>query len=169
MTLLHISAASAMVSIVLGTGHALQERQRQHGLLLPTTHALRSTVLSAELCTLLNYPLFSFHPPPPHCLLLPTKASAPPPTRTTRKWAQQSTAPAAGELAEDGSMAAPEQVGEMEGITPAPPQPPCSAAAPTPTSLPAFPPSSLAPTPSQTRPRVASMMTARPRSPSSTL
>jgi hypothetical protein len=92
-----------------------------------------------------------------------------PPTRTTRKRARQSTVPAAGERAEDGSMAAPEQVGEMEGITPAPPQSPSPAAAPTNVTLPAFSPSSIAPTPSQTRPRVASIMTARPRSPSSTL
>jgi hypothetical protein len=91
------------------------------------------------------------------------------PTRTTWKQARQSTAPAAGERADDNYMAAPEKVGEMEGITPAHPWPPCSAAVPTLTSLPAFPPFSLASTPSQNRPRVASIMTACPQSPSSTL
>jgi hypothetical protein len=90
-------------------------------------------------------------------------------TRTIYKQARQSTIPAAGECAEDGSRAAPEQVGKMEGITPAPPQPPSPADAPTGTNLPAFPPSSIAPTPSQTRPRVASIMIARPWSPSFTL
>ncbi len=71
-----------------------------------------------------------------------------PPARTTCKQARQCTAPAAGERAEDGSVAAPEQVGEMEGITPAPPQPPIPAAAPTNMTHPAFPPTSIAPTPS---------------------
>jgi hypothetical protein len=59
--------------------------------------------------------------------------------RTTRKRVCQSTASAAGEHAEDGPIAAPEQVGEMEGITPAP-QPLCPATAPIPTSLPAISP-----------------------------
>jgi hypothetical protein len=92
-----------------------------------------------------------------------------PPTRKILKRARQSTVPAAGERAEDGSMAAPEQVGEMEGITPAPPQPPSPAVALTNTTLIAFYPASIAPTPSQTRPRVANIMIARSRSPSSTL
>ncbi len=37
------------------------------------------------------------------------------------KWAGQSSAPAAGEQAEDSSIAAPQQVSPMEGISPAPP------------------------------------------------
>ncbi len=66
--------------------------------------------------------------------------------------------------ADDDSVAAPQQVGSMESISPAPPQPPGSAAAAQTPSLPAFPPSCLLSTPTQTPPRVASMMTARPRS-----
>ncbi len=92
-----------------------------------------------------------------------------PPTRMIRRWAHKSTVPAAEECAEDGSMAAPEQVGEMEGITPALPQSPSPADAPTNTNLSAFPPSSITPTQSQTCPIVARIMTAGPRSPSFTL
>jgi hypothetical protein len=89
--------------------------------------------------------------------------------QTIRKRALQSIAPAAGERAEVCSVATPQQVGPMEGISPAPPQ----YVSPSPTAqrppLPAFPTSSLSSTPTQTRSRVASMMTARPRSPSITL
>jgi hypothetical protein len=85
------------------------------------------------------------------------------------KQARQSTAPAAGEPAEDGSVAAPQQVGPVEGISPAPPQPLSPSPAAQRPPLPAFCPASLTSTPTQRRPRVASMMTARPQSPSITL
>ncbi len=92
-----------------------------------------------------------------------------PSARTTRKRAHQSTALSAGEHAEDGSVAAAEQVGQIKGITPAPSQPPSGLSAPTPTHLPAFPPCALSSTSCQTRPRLASIITAHFQSPSDIL
>jgi hypothetical protein len=89
--------------------------------------------------------------------------------RTVRKRARQFTTLAAGEHAEDSSITAPEQVGEMEGITPAIPQPPSTNSAASPRGLPAFVASSFSSTSSQTRPRIASVITACPRSPSDSL
>ncbi len=130
----------------------------------PTTYAIVGRAPNPA-----QLPSLQFSPtpiPPPFTAIQGQPA---PPNKTLRKRARQSTVPAAGERAEDGSMAAPEQVGEMEGITPAPPQPHCSAPVPQTSSLPAFPAVSLSTTLTQTRPRVASMMTARPRSLSNTL
>ncbi len=76
---------------------------------------------------------------------------------------------APGEPADDSSVAAPEQVGLMEGISLAPSQPPNPAPTTQTTLLLAFPPASLSSTHSLKGPTVASMMTARPRSPSTTL
>jgi hypothetical protein len=114
-------------------------------------------------------PSLQFSPTPTPPPFTANQGQPAPPTKTTRKRARPSTVPAAGECTEDGSMVAPEQVGEMEGITPAPPQPPSSAPVSQTSSLTAFLAVSLSSTPTQTRPRVASMMTACPRSPSSTL
>jgi hypothetical protein len=130
----------------------------------PTMYAIVSRAPNpAQLLSL------QFSPTPTPLPFTANQGQPAPPTRTIRKQARQSTAPAAGERAEDGSVAAPEQVGEMKGITPAPPQPPSSVPAPQTSSLPAFPAVSLSSTPTQTRPRVTSMMTARPQSPSSSL
>jgi hypothetical protein len=89
--------------------------------------------------------------------------------RTVRKRARQSTTLAAGEHAEDGSITTPEQVGEMEGITPAIPQPPSTNSTASPRGLPAYPASAIPSTSSETRPRIASVITAGPRSPSDSL
>ncbi len=64
----------------------------------------------------------------------------PPQLRTIRKRAQQTTVPSAGERADDGSVAAPQLVGSMEGVCPAPYQPPSATPASQTPSLPAFPP-----------------------------
>jgi hypothetical protein len=114
-------------------------------------------------------PQIHFHSPPHPTPFTANQGQQLHQLQTIRKRAQQSTAPAAGELAEDGSVAAPQQVGPMEGISPAPPQPLSPSPAAQRPPLPAFPPASLSSTPTQTRPRVASMMTARPWSPSITL
>jgi hypothetical protein len=114
-------------------------------------------------------PPIHFHSPPHPTPFTANQGQQPHQPQTIHQRVRQSTVPAAGEQAEDGSVAAPQQVGPMEGISPAPPQP----LSPSPSAqrplLPAFPPASLSSTPSQTRPRVASMMTACPRSPSITL
>ncbi len=118
---------------------------------------------------LAQFPSLQFSSTPIPLSFTSNQGQPAPPTRTIQKQAHESTVPAAGERAEDGSMAASEQLGEMEGITPAPPQPPSPAVALTNITLLDFPPASIAPTLSQTRPRVASIITARPWSPSSTL
>jgi hypothetical protein len=130
----------------------------------PTLYKVISNASSAA-----QSPLIHFHSPPHPTPFTANQGQQPHQPRAIRKRARQSTAPAAGERAEDGSVAAPQQVGPMEGISPAPPQPLSSSPAAHRPPLPAFPPASLSSTPTQTRPRVASMMTARPRSPSITL
>jgi hypothetical protein len=114
-------------------------------------------------------PPIHFHSPPHPTLFTANQGQQPHQPPTIRKRARQSTAPAAGEQAEDGSVAAPQWVGPMEGISPAPPWPLSPSPAAQRPPLPAFPPASLSSTLTQTRPRVASMMTARPWSPSITL
>jgi hypothetical protein len=66
-------------------------------------------------------------------------------------------------------MVAAEQAGEMEGIIPALYQPPSSATVPQTLTLPAFNVVFLSSTCTQTRLRVAIIMTALPWSPSSAL
>jgi hypothetical protein len=131
-----------------------------------TPHNLYNSQQSPTACPTPLPPVFTH---PHHTAFTAYQGQPAPPCQTIRKRARQSTAPAAGECAENSSMAAPEQVGEMEGITPALPWPPCSAPAPQTSSLPTFPAVSLSSTLTQTRHRVASMMTAHPRSPSFTL
>jgi hypothetical protein len=114
-------------------------------------------------------PPIHFHSPPHPTPFTANQGQQPHQPRTICKRARQSTAPAAGEQAEDGSVAAPQHVGPMEGISLAPPQSLSPSPAAQRPPLPALPPASLSSTPTQTRSRVASMMTARPQSPSITL
>ncbi len=114
-------------------------------------------------------PPIHFHSPLHPTPFTANQSQQPHQPRTICKRAWQSTAPAAGEQAEHGSVAAPQQVGPMEGISPAPSQRHGPSPAAQRPPLPAFPPASLSSTPSHTCPRVASMMTTRPRSPSITL
>jgi hypothetical protein len=129
----------------------------------PTLYKVNSNTTSVSQ----NLPIH-FHSTPHPTPFSANQGQQPSQPRTTRKWARQSTVPAAGEPADDVSVATPEQVGSMEGISLTPSQPPNAASTIQTMSLPAFP-ASLSSTPPQTRPRVASMMTARPRSPSTTL
>ncbi len=84
----------------------------------PTLYKVTSNVSPAA-----QSPPIHFHSPPHPTPFTANQGQQPHQSRTIRKRAQQSTAPAAGERAEDGSVAAPQQVGPMEGNRPAPPQP----------------------------------------------
>ncbi len=130
----------------------------------PTLYNLTSNASPAA-----QSPLIHIHSPPhppPYTANQGQQLHQP---RTIRKRARQFTAPAAGERAEDGSVATPQQVGPMESISRALPQPLSPSPAAQRPPLPAFTPASLSSTPTQTCPRIASMMTVRPRSLSITL